>query len=40
MESVKITKVTPQQNLDLFVEFNNGIQKEYHVGLLFERFPE
>jgi hypothetical protein len=40
MESIKINRVTPQQDLDLLVEFNNGVQKKYNVGLLFYHFPE
>ena len=40
MESIKIKKATPQQNLILLVEFNNGIRKRYHVDQLFEQFPE
>ena len=39
MESIKINRVTPQQDLDLLVEFNNGVQKKYNVGLLFNQFP-
>ena len=40
MESVKINKVTPLQNLVLLIEFNNGVHKEYNVDLLFKQFPE
>ena len=40
MESIKIKKVTPQQNLVLLIEFNNGVHKEYNVDLLFNQFPE
>jgi len=40
MESIKIKKVTPQQNLVLLIEFTNGIQKKYNVDLLFSQFPE
>ena len=40
MESIKIKKVTPGQNLVLLVEFNNGVHKEYNVNLLFQQFPE
>jgi hypothetical protein len=40
MESIRINKVTPRQNLVLLIEFNNGVHKEYNVGLLFEQFPE
>jgi len=40
MESIKIKKVTPQQNLVLLVEFTNGVLKEYNVDLLFNQFPE
>ena len=40
MESIKINKVIPQQNLVLLVEFNNGVRKEYNVNLLFKQFPE
>ena len=39
MESIKINRVTPQQDLDLLVEFNNGVQKKYNVGLLLNQFP-
>jgi hypothetical protein len=40
MESVKVKNVTPQQNLFLLVEFDNGIRKKYDVSTLFEQFPE
>jgi hypothetical protein len=40
MESIKINKVTPQQNLVLLIEFNNGVHKKYNVDLLFNQFPE
>jgi hypothetical protein len=40
MESIKIKKVIPQPNLVLHVEFNNGVCKEYNVGMLFKQFPE
>jgi hypothetical protein len=40
MESVKVKKVIPQQNLILLVEFENGVRKKYDVGSLFEQFPE
>ena len=40
MESIKINKVTPLQDLDLLIEFNNGIHKKYSVDLLFKQFPE
>ena len=40
MKSIKINKVTPQQNLVLLIEFNNGIHKQYNVDLLFNQFPE
>ena len=40
MESVKIKNVTPQQNLILLVEFENGVKKKYDVNSLFEQFPE
>ena len=40
MEKIKIKKVTPQSNLVLLVEFNNGVHKEYNVSTLFTRFPE
>ena len=40
MESIKIKKVTPQQNLVLLIEFNNGVHKKYDVEWLLKRFPE
>ena len=40
MENVKIKNVTPKSNLELVVEFNNGVNKLYHVGALFSKFPE
>ena len=40
MESIKIKKVIPQQNLVLHVEFNNGARKAYDVGMLFKQFPQ
>ena len=40
MESVKIKKVIPLQNLVLQVEFNNGVRKKYDVRMLFNQFPE
>ena len=40
MESIKIVKVTPRQDMILLIEFNNGVKKEYHVDSLFHQFPE
>ena len=39
MERIKIKKVTPQSNLVLLIEFNNGVNKAFNVSTLFNRFP-
>ena len=40
MKNIKIKKVTPQSNLGLIVEFNNGVSKAFDVTTLFDQFPE
>ena len=40
METIKIKKVIPQQDLVLHIEFDNGTRKAYDVGMLFKQFPE
>ena len=40
MEKIKVKNVTPQLNLGLVVEFDNGVNKAYDVSTLFDQFPE